>query len=52
LTESAAHAGRIICHPAIKNDSGAILPFLEIARVLVCRDHAASFIVNADHNIM
>jgi hypothetical protein len=27
-------------------------PFLEIARVLVCFDHVASFIVNADHSIV
>jgi hypothetical protein len=37
--------GQVICHPAIKNDSSAILPFFEIARVLVCHDHITSFIV-------
>jgi hypothetical protein len=44
--------GRIICHPAIKNDDGVILPLLEIALVLVRFDHIVSFIVNADHSIM
>ncbi len=33
--------GRIICHPAIKNDSGAIL---RLARVFVRFDHVASVI--------
>src|SRR4029450_8110474 len=28
------------------------LPLLEIARVLVCLDHVASFIVNANHRIV
>jgi hypothetical protein len=41
-----------ICHPAIKNDSGAILRFFEIARVLVRFKHVARFIVNADYSIM
>jgi hypothetical protein len=41
--------GRIICHPAIKNDSGAIL---RLARVFVRFDHVASVIVNANHSIM
>jgi hypothetical protein len=27
-------------------------PLFEIARVLVCFDHAARFIVNANHSIM
>jgi hypothetical protein len=27
-------------------------PLFEIARVLVCLDHVASVIVNADHGIM
>jgi hypothetical protein len=33
--------GRTIRHPAIKNDSGAILRFSEIALVLVRLDHVA-----------
>jgi hypothetical protein len=34
---------RIICHPAIRNDSNAIiLRLFEIARVLVRFDHVAS----------
>jgi hypothetical protein len=43
---------RSSCHPAITNDSTAILRFSEIARVLVRLDHVASFIVNANHCIM
>jgi hypothetical protein len=42
----------VIRDPAIKNDSSAILPFLEITLVFMRRDHVASFIVNADHSIM
>jgi len=34
--------GRIICHPAIKNDSSAILRFFEIALVLARLDHGVS----------
>jgi hypothetical protein len=41
------HHDRIICHPAIKNDSTAILRFPELALVLVRLDHVARFIVNA-----
>jgi hypothetical protein len=44
--------GRIICRPAIKNDSGAILPCFELARVLVRLDHVTRVIVNADHCMM
>jgi hypothetical protein len=33
----------MICHPAIKNDSGAILRFFEITLVLVRLDHVGSF---------
>jgi len=29
-----------------------VAPLFEIALVLVCLDHIASFIVNADHSIM
>jgi hypothetical protein len=38
--------------PTIKNDSGAILRFFEIAFVLVRFDHVARFIVNPDDSIM
>ncbi len=44
--------GRIIAHPAIKNDSGAILRFFEIAIVLLRLDHVASRIVNANQSIL
>ena len=30
----------------------SVLPLFEIANVLVCFDHVAPFIVNANHNIM
>src|SRR6266699_7156639 len=43
--------GRIICHPAIENDSSAILWFFELARVLVRLDHVARFIVNTNYGV-
>jgi hypothetical protein len=43
-------SGRTIYHPAIKNNSSAILRLFELALVLVRFDHLASVIVNANHN--
>jgi len=44
--------GRIVCHPAIKSDSSAILRFFEVAIVLERFDHVARSIVNANHRSM
>jgi len=41
-----------MCHPAIKNDSSAILGFFEIASVFVRLDHVACVIGHAKHGSM
>ncbi len=45
-------SGHIICRPAIRNDSSAIVRFFELGLVLVRFDHVASFIVNANHSVV